>query len=191
MLLGEAFYTTLFTLHGNPAIDSLMTYFAEYLVLFVPLTLVYLWFQGRTGEEDSLYSFYTVVAGLAVSYGMGLIYSHGNPSTVFDTLVAQKPENAFPSQHTTVVVASALAYFRRDRRNLGLLMAVAAFLTGIARIYIGEHWPVDILGSAVAASLGLGVAYLSWDGLEPVWTPALDLYDRVFDQVVARLKELR
>lgn len=190
MVLGEAFYTTLFTLHGNPAIDSLMIYFAEYLVLFVPLILVCLWFQSRTGEEDSLYTFYTVVTGLTVSYCMGLIYSHGNPSTVFDTLVAQKPENAFPSQHTTVVVASALAYFQRDRRNLGLLMAAAAVLTGVARIYIGVHWPIDILGSLVAASLGLGVAYISWDRLEPVWRPALDLYDRIFSQVIGRLKQL-
>lgn len=69
-------------------------------------------------------------------------------------------------------------------------MAAAAVLTGVARIYIGEHWPIDILGSLVAASLGLGVAYISWDRLEPVWRPALDLYDRIFSQVIGRLKQL-
>ncbi|MFB6192938.1 MAG: undecaprenyl-diphosphatase [Candidatus Nanohaloarchaea archaeon] len=186
MLLGEEFYRALFSLHGNAVLDRLMLFFADYLVLLVPLTLIYLWFQGRQGEEDSLYSFYTVLLGLAASYIMGLIYSHGNPSTVFDTLVPRKPENAFPSQHTAVVLTAAFAYFKRDRKNLGGLITVAAVLTGLSRIYIGEHWPVDILGSVAASLIGLGVSYSSWSLYEPVWSPLLDFYDEVYQKVESK-----
>jgi undecaprenyl-diphosphatase len=172
-------------LTGNGLIDSAMVLLAEYLIVLVPLSLIYLWFRDT---EDSIFSFYTAILGVAFSYALGLLYSHQNPSTVFDTLAAAKPdENAFPSQHTATIIAASLPMIYRKRRKVGSLLLISGLITGFARVYIGEHWPLDIAGSIAAALLALTAAALSWDLLEPVWRPLLDFAEKVEEEVFDRL----
>ena len=179
MPLNEAIFLQIQALTGNLLIDQLMIFLAEALVLLVPLSLIYLWFSGREGREDATFSFGTTVLGIGVAYAMGLLYFHENPSATYETLAAYHPENSFPSQHTAALFSAGLPLILRKRKALGYLLTAAALLTGFARIYIGEHWPVDILGAFFASSVGLAIAYFSWERLEPLWRPLLDFYDRV------------
>lgn len=152
---------------------------AEYLVLLIPLTLVYLWFRGRGGKEDAVFTAYSTVTGIVFAYLMGLFFMHENPSASYDTIASFHPENSFPSQHTASVFGAAFPLLIRERKRFGWMMFSAAVLTGFSRIYIGEHWPLDILGAAVAGAVGLGIAYLSWDKLKPLWNPGIDLYEEI------------
>lgn len=184
MGLDLAVFQAIQSLTGVVLIDKLMLFVAEFLVAAVPLALVYLWFQGESGKRDSILAFGSAVLGLLISYGMGLLYSHQNPSVTFETIVAAKPENAFPSQHTAVIFSVVWPLFWRDRKNIGTLMLLAALGTGFSRVYIGEHWPVDILGSIVASTIGFGIVYLSEDYLQPVIDPLIDLAERVEKDVL-------
>lgn len=153
-------FEAIHSLTGNAFVDQSMVFLAEYLIVLIPLILVYLWFIGRDGKEDSILVFGGTLFGLIVSYAMGLFYSHQNPSAVYETISAMSPENAFPSQHTTVMFSAALPLIYRHRDRLGYLMLIAGLSTGFARVYIGEHWPVDILGAFMASLFGLAVVYL-------------------------------
>jgi undecaprenyl-diphosphatase len=116
-----------------------------------------------------------------------MIYSHQNPSATFNTLVASNTtENAFPSQHTATVFATALPLLYRGKRKIGGLLLGSGLLTGFARVYIGEHWPLDIFGAIVAAGLALIIAELTWKHLEPVWKPIIQLCEKIEE----RLKDL-
>ncbi len=69
----------------------------------------------------------------------------------------------FPSGHTTTTVAMATVVtilFRRRRRGLVALAWLAAITVGYSRMYLGSHWPLDVLGGIV-----LGVA----TGIGSVW----------------------
>jgi len=187
MGLDLAVFQAIQSLTGIGLIDELMVFTAEFLVAAVPLVLVYLWFQGKTGRRDSILGFGSAVLGLLISYGMGLLYSHQNPSAIFETIVAVKPENAFPSQHTAVIFSVAWPLFWRDRKNIGALILLAALGTGFSRVYIGEHWPVDILGSIVASVIGFGIVYLSEDYIQPVLEPLIEVAQRVEDRVFENL----
>ncbi|MYW17407.1 phosphatase PAP2 family protein [Streptomyces sp. SID2955] len=57
---------------------------------------------------------------------------------------------AFPSGHATVAAASVAALFLLDRR-LSAVAAVFAVLEGFSRVYVGAHYPHDVLGSAALA----------------------------------------
>ncbi|MFE2066430.1 phosphatase PAP2 family protein [Streptomyces sp. NPDC059467] len=57
---------------------------------------------------------------------------------------------AFPSGHSTVAAASVAALFLLDRR-LSAIAAVFAVVEGFSRVYVGAHYPHDVLGSAVLA----------------------------------------
>lgn len=66
---------------------------------------------------------------------------------------------AYPSAHTAVVVAMVAAvwpWMTRPQRAVGLALAV---LVPLNRIYIGAHWPVDVVGGV---AVGLLAAALTW-----------------------------
>lgn len=63
---------------------------------------------------------------------------------------------AFPSGHSTVAAATVAALFLLNRR-LCAIAAVFALVEGFSRVYVGAHYPHDVLGSAV---LALPLAFL-------------------------------
>ncbi|MEU2421045.1 phosphatase PAP2 family protein [Streptomyces sp. NPDC007851] len=63
---------------------------------------------------------------------------------------------AFPSGHATVAAASVAALYLLDRR-LTAVAAAFAVLEGFSRVYVGAHYPHDVLGSV---ALALPVAFL-------------------------------
>jgi undecaprenyl-diphosphatase len=72
------------------------------------------------------------------------------------TLLAHKPENSFPSDHTTFTLSIALMLITfKSTRILGIILSFLALWCGIARVYSGVHWPFDIVGSIVTASKSL------------------------------------
>ncbi|MFB6144064.1 MAG: phosphatase PAP2 family protein [Candidatus Nanohaloarchaea archaeon] len=186
MGLDTALFEAIQSLTGIAAVDQAMVFFAEYLVVLVPAVLVYLWFQGREGKHDSILAFDATVAGIVAAYALGMVYSHQNPSTMYNTIAAAKPENAFPSQHAAAMFSAAWPLFMRDRKNLGYLMLAAAILTGFSRIYIGEHWPVDILGSVAASVAGVAVVYFGEDYVE-LLDPVYELSERVEERLQSLL----
>jgi membrane-associated phospholipid phosphatase len=64
---------------------------------------------------------------------------------------------AFPSGHTTTAAATVAALFLLDRR-LSAIAAIFAVIEGFTRVYVGDHYPHDVLGAAV---LAMPVAYLT------------------------------
>lgn len=150
-------------LTGNPLIDSLMVGISEYTVYLIPLLLAYLFFEDHV---ESVLVFLSGVAGLAVSYLAGFLYTHPGPYTVFTTILTDPVgENAFPSQHTTLVFAVAFAVAWK-RPKLGAAAILVAGLTGFARIYTGLHWPVDVLGGIVSAGIGVAIVMLAREPLQ-------------------------
>ncbi|MGW1867251.1 phosphatase PAP2 family protein [Streptomyces mauvecolor] len=72
-----------------------------------------------------------------------------------DFLIEKCPpldDYAFPSNHTTVAAAAAVALFLVDRR-LGIVASVVALLMGASRVYVGAHYPHDVLVALVVGGV--------------------------------------
>jgi len=68
--------------------------------------------------------------------------------------------NAYPSAHTSVVVALVTAlwpWLTWPQRVVGVTVAV---LVALNRLYIGAHWPVDVVGGAAIGLLSGAVCWL-------------------------------
>jgi membrane-associated phospholipid phosphatase len=61
-------------------------------------------------------------------------------------LVQHGADNSFPSDHASVAFAVAFAVLAFHRR-FGLVLLVGAAAVAIDRIFVGVHYPVDVVAS--------------------------------------------
>ena len=82
-----------------------------------------------------------------------------------DVLVSGKDDFSFVSDHAAMTMAIAVALLLVERR-LGIVAMLLALLEGFCRVYMGVHYPTDVLGGY---ALGTAVVLL----LAPVAAAAL------------------
>jgi undecaprenyl-diphosphatase len=138
-------------------LDNLAILSAEYLPFAFIGVLLYLWFADKpAGKESSLYSGYTVLLALSISWVIGIFYYHSRPFVdgLGTTLITHGPDASFPSDHATFLVSIALTLaLIKETRKLGMTLCLFAAIGGFARVVCGVHYPFDILGSLLTSSV--------------------------------------
>jgi len=164
---------------GNPVLDPVMIAFA--VVGLFPLTFLWalpLWYKGRRADaiDFVLVLALAEASSLLLKLALGVLRPEGNVlAAPFD----DRSDFAFPSGHTTraFVAATILALRLRDWRWGAPLLAYATVM-GLSRIYVGAHWPSDVIGGTV-----LGIAWaVAFDRLAKI-----EVYRQTRDRVLHRL----
>jgi undecaprenyl-diphosphatase len=93
------------------------------------------------------------VAGDVVSTAVKLVVRRHRPAD--HPLVHQLVTYSFPSGHATTSFACAATLARFAPRNVVALLYLLAALISFSRVYVGVHYPLDVLAGA---ALGLVVA---------------------------------
>jgi undecaprenyl-diphosphatase len=132
------------------------------LGLLTVATLAYLWLMGM--HRAAVYLLAAIGGGLLVSLALKAGFHRPRPDLVSHGSVIYT--SSFPSGHSmlsaTVYLTGgamlALLHSRRAVRVFILVCAVlATVLVGISRVYLGVHWPTDVLagwaGGAAWAAL--------------------------------------
>jgi membrane-associated phospholipid phosphatase len=103
-----------------------------------------------------------VLVAVAVNQPIVAAVAAPRPFVVYPhalVLVHRSTDPSFPSDHATMAGAVAVGLLFVNRR-LGVLAAALAVLMAMARVYVGAHFPLDvvaglIVGGAVAAIVQL------------------------------------
>lgn len=69
-------------------------------------------------------------------------------------LIREPRDYSFPSGHTTASFASALVLFRLLPKKYGIPAVCLAGMIGFSRLYLGVHYPGDVLGGFLVALAG-------------------------------------
>jgi undecaprenyl-diphosphatase len=146
------------------AFKLLAIFGAKYLI-FVLLFVAGVWFVLRIRDQK----WKPVAAFGAISIAItgilaiiaGRLYYDPRPFVVghFTPLIRHAANNGFPSDHTQLSAAVACVVWKFNRL-LGVGLFVLTILIGSARVYVGVHHTIDILGAELIAIISALIANL-------------------------------
>ena len=148
--------------HAHEGINHLMigiTSFGEEIVLVAAFITVAMWARARRGAQWG--RFFTLVGIGAVTLDNIIKPIVGRSRPVFDQLVGGRGDS-FPSGHVvaTTALLFALAWYlsagrtTHPRRWIWGLAGAGSVLMALSRVYLGVHWPTDVM-----AGMTLGAAW--------------------------------
>jgi undecaprenyl-diphosphatase len=128
---------------------------------------VWLYFVAKR-KTEAIFAFYAVIVGLLINQIIGMFYFHNRSfmDNLGLQLIHHQAENSFPSDHTTFLFAIAFSYLFFKLKKLAVISLILAFLGGIARVYVGVHYPFDIMGGIFVGFVASFVVFLLKDRLE-------------------------
>ncbi|WP_458110347.1 undecaprenyl-diphosphatase [Bacillus zhangzhouensis] len=138
--------------HLNPIFIGL----AEYTVLLLALMCLFIWFRNRSGKNRKMIISAGLTFILAELLGKvaGVFYSNQQPFAEMshvNLLIHKEVNNSFPSDHTIFIFSICLIFWLFHKRHIYWL--IIACTVGFSRIWVGVHYPFDVLVGAVIACL--------------------------------------
>ena len=74
-------------------------------------------------------------------------------NTQIQLLIARPDDFSFPSGHTAASFAAAVILFLQLPKKYGIPALILAVLISFSRLYLGVHYPTDVLAGAVSGTL--------------------------------------
>jgi undecaprenyl-diphosphatase len=150
-----------------------------FLPVIVFLILVALWFGTRNPQRRALNQRAVLITLIAVGIVNALVVIttafvfRPRPFAVLPPdqvhLFFYKPgDSSFPSNFAALLFAAAIPVFVADRRA-GIILLAIALIGSFGRVFIGIHYPFDVLGGAAYGAFASLVAY----GLGKLFNPVL------------------
>jgi undecaprenyl-diphosphatase len=97
-------------------------------------------------------------------------------------LIDHVPETSFPSDHTTFMLSLSITLLLlKETRKTGMLLSVLGLVGGLSRVLCGIHYPFDILGSLLVATIAALVIILLRSRLIKLNRSLMAIYARVLN----------
>lgn len=165
-------------------LDSIFIELAKDSIYLVPLALLYVWFK-RT--ELRMLAMRAFGAGLIAWVGLNTIVSWiwyrprpGLNLVGVNELLFHQPDKSFPSDHAAFGIAIALTFLMAGQKKLGWFFFWWTIIFSIARVIVGVHYPLDIIGGYITgAIMAIVINYLKVPVDRYIGAPILSFLKRV------------
>lgn len=161
MMDNISLFFQIFSLNGQfPILDQLMIFGTTSLIYLTILLILILAFKGKAQEKKA---FLLIILGLPIAILLikiiHLFIFEPRPfvNLHFLPLVSEHTNASFPSRHATISAVIAFSYTYFKSKWAALFLIIAAWI-GFSRIFVGVHYPLDILGGFVVAVVSLFIA---------------------------------
>ena len=131
-------------------LDSIMMYLAESAIFIVPAIVFALWaFRDDRWRRLA----WGTLSAFGISYAVSALLAFPRPEAlgIGNQLFPGVLDGSFPSDHAAYMFGAASS-MRHNKKLMWILLALG-ILVGFSRIYIGIHFPLDILAGALLGFL--------------------------------------
>ena len=158
MTLSELNLSLFSWINASPEASNTIIHFAIFIAndLLYCMILLFAWFWLR-GNYDTkkqiLKAFIFTSIAILISQCISHVYYHPRPFVmeVGRTLIYHAPNGSFPSDHMLIFSSIAFSYLFSAQRKLGGFLLIMAWLVAWSRVYLGVHFPLDMLGAFLLA----------------------------------------
>jgi len=160
----EAMSSFIYNSHSN-LIDYFMIVLSTYgrEIVWVAVIVFMSIFTGWKGKKIAIIMVISFLIIMPLNTLFKYLFERPRPSIEVQELdILPKNDFGYPSGHASIVCGGAailLILFRKDKELLfSLILAAEAALVCISRIYVGDHFLLDVVGGIL---LGVGISLLS------------------------------
>ncbi|MDN5543027.1 Undecaprenyl-diphosphatase [Acinetobacter sp. 8I-beige] len=158
MTLSELNLSLFSWINASPEATNTSIHFAIFIAndLLYCMILLFAWFWLR-GNYDTkkqiLKAFIFTSIAILISQCISHVYYHPRPFVmeVGRTLIYHAPNGSFPSDHMLIFSSIAFSYLFSAQRKVGAFLLIMAWLVAWSRVYLGVHFPLDMLGAFLLA----------------------------------------
>ena len=124
---------------------------ANWSIYLAMVLMIYAWVQrGRLVRFALLDATCAALIGLGIAQGITAIWYHPRPFEIGlgRQILDHAAEASFPSDHATFMFSLAIPLLCRvGSRRWGVALLLLGFAVAWSRIYLGVHFPLDMLGA--------------------------------------------
>lgn len=158
----QLFFSIFDLSHKSILLDNSMIFGAQYVIFLAFLLVILLGLKGKGREKKAIFLITLgIIYAEILIWLIHLVYQEPRPFVAFpiNTLVKHGADAAFPSGHTTIMAVIASAYYFYKSKFAPIFFILMLWV-GFSRIFIGVHYPFDILGGMF---VGLVAVRLAWE----------------------------
>lgn len=137
----------------NPSVDKIMIFSSKVLPYIMAAIILITYIYGILHNniflrETAVATVLLIAVNLFINFVIGCFFYVPRPFVrhKVNLLLYHVKDSSFPSDHATVTMGTAVGLMRSSR-ILGWICVFASLLVGFSRIYVGHHYPFDVLGS--------------------------------------------
>lgn len=143
----------------NIVLDKIMVFFSKDVPYIFMAILAFIFILGIIKDKEdyrkaSINAIVITVINLALSFIIGSIYYVDRPfvHSKVNLLISHTADASFPSDHATGTMSIALGLGKYSR-ILGIIMTILSLIVGFSRVYVGNHYPLDVIGAYIIVSI--------------------------------------
>ena len=161
---------------------------AHDLVYLFLLIFAIAWFRGSYEVKTGIIKAFIFTAiTLLMSEVLSAVLNTPRPFVmdVGRTLIEHAPTGSFPSNHMSIFSGIAFAYYFSPQRDLGRILIWTAWLVAWSRVYVGVHFPIDMLGAfLMAITVNLAGLPLWWKYQDKLMQFILTIHQSLFAPLI-------
>jgi undecaprenyl-diphosphatase len=147
----------------NTVLDKIMIFFSKDVPYIFMAVIAIVFILGVTKKncdyrKSAFNTFVITVINLILSFIIGGIYYVDRPfvHNKVNLLLPHATDASFPSDHATGTMSIALGLTKYNKL-LGRILTVISIIVGFSRVYVGHHYPMDVIGAYIIV---FGTSYL-------------------------------
>ncbi|WP_042439463.1 phosphatase PAP2 family protein [Clostridium amazonitimonense] len=139
----------------NKVLDKIMIGFSKYgpyvsMAFLLAIFVIGIYKKKRFPVQCATETLIITVLSMILSFILGKVFYVDRPfvNNKVNLLIDHKSNASFPSNHAMGTMSIAVGLFSYDNL-IGIFLTALSIMVGIARIYVGNHYPLDVIGGYI------------------------------------------